>query len=248
MKYVGVNEKTCCTVEIQEVKMAVVLKAEKIEKTYGNGEMSVHALRGINLEIEHGIFYAIIGKSGSGKSTLLHILGGLDKPTGGRLYLEEQDLSQLKGNEMALVRRRRIGFVFQSFNLLEEHTVLENILLPIHLDGRQADMEYVDQVIDALDIREKLSYYPDELSGGQRQRVAIARALAPKPAIILADEPTGNLDDNTSKEVMELLKKSAKEFRQTIVLVTHDMDIAHQADEVITISDGQILSIEKTRS
>lgn len=225
--------------------MEAVLKAEKIEKVYGSGDLSVHALHEIDLEIENGVFYAIIGKSGSGKSTLLHILGGLDKPTGGSIYLEGKKVSDLKENELALVRRRRIGFVFQSFNLLEEHTVLENILLPIDLDGRKPDMEYVDQIIDALGIREKLSYYPDELSGGQRQRVAIARALAPKPAMILADEPTGNLDDKTSDEVMELLKKSARDFHQTIVLVTHDMEIARQADQVITISDGRIASIEK---
>lgn len=224
--------------------MDIVLRTEKLEKTYGKGDLSVEALHGIDLEIENGVFYAIIGKSGSGKSTLLHILGGLDKPTGGTLYLEDKKVSELNDNELALVRRRRIGFVFQSFNLLEEHTVLENILLPIDLDGKKPDMEYVNQVIDALGLREKLSYYPDELSGGQRQRVAIARALAPKPAIILADEPTGNLDAKTSDEVMELLKKSAREFGQTIVLVTHDMEIAHQADRVITIADGVITSIE----
>ncbi len=223
--------------------MNAVLKTEHLEKVYGSGELSVHALRDVNLEIEDGFFYAIIGKSGSGKSTLLHILGGLDKPTGGDIYLEGKKVSDLKERELALLRRRRIGFVFQSFNLLDEHTVLDNILLPVDLDGTKPDMEYVDQVINALGIREKLSYYPDELSGGQRQRVAIARALASKPAILLADEPTGNLDDKTSKEVMALLKKSAKEFGQTMILVTHDMEAAEQADRIITISDGQIVSI-----
>ncbi len=223
--------------------MNAVLKTEHLEKVYGSGELSVHALRDVNLEIEDGFFYAIIGKSGSGKSTLLHILGGLDKPTGGDIYLEGKKVSDMKERELALLRRRRIGFVFQSFNLLDEHTVLDNILLPVDLDGTKPDMEYVDQVINALGIREKLSYYPDELSGGQRQRVAIARALASKPAILLADEPTGNLDDKTSKEVMALLKKSAKEFGQTMILVTHDMEAAEQADRIITISDGQIVSI-----
>lgn len=225
--------------------METVLKVEKLEKTYGTGNLSVHALKGIDLEIEKGVFYAIIGKSGSGKSTLLHLLGGLDKATGGDIYLEGKKVSDLKEQELALVRRRRIGFVFQSYNLLEEHTVLENILLPVELDGKEPDMEYIDQVIDSLEIRDKLAYYPDELSGGQRQRVAIARALAPKPAIILADEPTGNLDDKTTGEVIALLKKSARTFEQTIVLVTHDMDLARKADVIITILDGKIDSIQK---
>lgn len=225
--------------------MPVILKAEGIEKQYGNEKTGVHALRGIDLEIEEGRFYAIIGKSGSGKSTLLHILGGLDKPTKGAIFLEGENISALRGNALALVRRRRIGFVFQSYNLLEEHTVMENILLPIHLDGRVQDVKFVDQVVDALGIRDKLSSYPDELSGGQKQRVAIARALAPKPAILLADEPTGNLNDKTSREVMELLGKSAREFGQTMVLVTHDREIASQADRVVTIADGRIQSIQE---
>ena len=225
--------------------MPVILKAEGVEKQYGNEKTGVHALRGIDLEIEEGMFYAIIGKSGSGKSTLLHILGGLDKPTKGAIFLEGENISALRGNALALVRRRRIGFVFQSYNLLEEHTVMENILLPIHLDGRRPDMEFIDQVVDALGIRDKLSSYPDELSGGQKQRVAIARALAPRPAILLADEPTGNLDDKTSREVMELLGKSAREFGQTMVLVTHDREIASQADRVVTIADGRIQSIQE---
>lgn len=191
--------------------MEIVLKAEKLEKTYGTGPLSVQALKGINLEIEKGVFYAIIGKSGSGKSTLLHLLGGLDRCTGGNIYLEGKNMSELKERD---------------------------------LDGRKPDMEYIDQVIDALEIREKLDYYPDELSGGQRQRVAIARALAPQPAIILADEPTGNLDDKTTGEVIAFLKKSARRFHQTIVLITHDLELAKQADVVITISDGQILSVE----
>lgn len=227
--------------------MSVILKAEGLEKQYGNENTGVHALRGIDLEIEEGLFYAIIGKSGSGKSTLLHILGGLDRPTKGTVCLEGEYISAMKGNALALVRRRRIGFVFQSYNLLEEHTVLENILLPIHLDGREPDMEFVTQVVDALGIHEKLPSYPDELSGGQKQRVAIARALAPKPAILLADEPTGNLDDKTSREVMELLGKSAREFGQTMVLVTHDKEIASQADRVVTISDGRIQSVQENQ-
>lgn len=224
--------------------MSTILKAVNIQKTYGKGDLSVNALRNINLDIEDGVFYAIIGKSGSGKSTLLHILGGLDKPTEGKIYLEDRSMFDLKDKELAILRRQRIGFVFQSFNLLEEHTVLENILMPIELDGRTPDMKHIDKVIDSLEIREKLSYYPDELSGGQRQRVAIARALSSKPAMLLADEPTGNLDGKTSNEVMKLLKESAKEFHQTIVLVTHDPQIADMADKVITISDGDLISVK----
>lgn len=228
--------------------MPVILKAVEIEKTYGKDELMVEALKPSNLEIEEGIFYAIIGKSGSGKSTLLHILGVLDKPSGGKLYLEGSSVFDLKDSELAVLRRRRIGFVFQAFNLLQEHTVLENILMPIHLDGNDHDEDHFEKVISSLGIQDKLSYYPDELSGGERQRVAIARALVSKPAIVLADEPTGNLDEKTGQEVIELIKASAKEFGQTIILVTHDLDIAREADVVITISDGRIVSIEDLRN
>lgn len=228
--------------------MPVILKAVEIEKTYGKDELMVEALKPSNLEIEEGIFYAIIGKSGSGKSTLLHILGALDKPSGGKLYLEGSSVFDLKDSELAVLRRRRIGFVFQAFNLLQEHTVLENILMPIHLDGNDHDEDHFKKVISSLGIQDKLSYYPDELSGGERQRVAIARALVSKPAIVLADEPTGNLDEKTGQEVIELIKASAKEFGQTIILVTHDLDIAREADVVITISDGRIVSIENLRN
>lgn len=228
--------------------MGIILKAENIEKTYGKDELKVYALKPSNLEIEEGIFYAIIGKSGSGKSTLLHILGGLDKPTGGKLYLEGKSAFDLRDAELAVLRRRRIGFVFQSFNLLQEHTVMENILMPIHLDGKDPDMNHFNEVIEPLDIEGKLSYYPDELSGGERQRVAIARALVSKPAIVLADEPTGNLDEKTGQEVLKLMKECAKKFGQTIVLVTHDMEIAGEADRIITIVDGRISSIVDSNS
>ncbi len=224
--------------------MEIVLKTVQAERSYGKGELETKALKATDLEIEKGVFHAIIGKSGSGKSTLLHILGGLDKPTGGKVYLEGQSMFDLKEKELAVLRRRRIGFVFQSFNLLSEHTVLENILMPVHLDNRKEDTVYLNKVLETLDITGKLPYYPDELSGGERQRVAIARALATKPAILLADEPTGNLDENTGKEVISLLKQSAKEFGQTVVLVTHDMEIAANAERVITISNGSITSIE----
>jgi putative ABC transport system ATP-binding protein len=227
--------------------MDVVLRAEGIEKVYGKKELSVHALKSSSLEIWKGTFHAIIGKSGSGKSTLLHILGGLDKPSGGKVYLEGASMFDLKDKELAVLRRRRIGFVFQAFNLLPEHTVIENILMPIHLDGKEIDQEYFDAVIAALGIKGKLNFYPDELSGGERQRVAIARALASKPAILLADEPTGNLDEKTGEEVLKLLKTSSEKFGQTIIMVTHDMEIAKNADRIITIADGHITSVVENR-
>ncbi len=225
--------------------MGVILKAEKIEKIYGKGKLAVHALKAGDLMIEEGRFYSIIGRSGSGKSTLLHILGGLDRPTGGKLYIEGESVFDLNDTKLAILRRRRIGFIFQAFNLLPEHTVLQNILLPIELDGRKPDKSHIERVINALGIEDKLKYYPDELSGGQRQRVACARALAAKPAIILADEPTGNLDGKSGDELIALLKESAKAFNQTIIIVTHDMKIAEKADDIILLEDGIIKSYER---
>ena len=220
-----------------------LLKLEDIGKIYGKGNLKVEALKSINLELEEGYFYSIVGKSGSGKSTLLHILGALDKPTSGKLYLEGADVFGKSDKEIAILRRRRIGFVFQSYNLLPEHTVRENIVMPVHLDGKSVDEEYFNRIISSLEIEDKLSYYPNELSGGQVQRVAIARALISKPAIILADEPTGNLDEETGKEVLKLLKESSKQFNQTLILVTHDLDLAKQADKIIEIKDGHIMPI-----
>lgn len=222
----------------------IILKADKIAKTYAGGtSLEAKALKPSDLDIEEGVFYAIIGRSGSGKSTLLHILGGLDRPTEGKLYLEGQSVFELKDKELAALRRRRIGFVFQAYNLLGEHTALENILMPVHLDGRKVDEEHFNEVIDALYIRGKLNNYPDELSGGEQQRVAIARALISKPAIVLADEPTGNLDPKTGDEVLKLLKAIAHKFNQTVILVTHDMEIARMADKVIRLGDGHIENI-----
>ena len=197
-----------------------------------------------NLEIEEGVFYAIIGRSGSGKSTLLHILGGLDRPTEGKLFIENEDVFELKDKELAKLRRRRIGFVFQAYNLLSEHTAEENILMPIHLDGREVDTEYYNRVIEALSITNKLKNYPDELSGGEQQRVAIARALVSRPAILLADEPTGNLDPSTGDEVLRLLKSISHAFNQTVILVTHDMEIAAMADRIIKLNEGRIEGIK----
>lgn len=223
--------------------MSIVLEAKNIVKSYGKGKTRVDALKDTSIKIEKGVFYAIIGKSGSGKSTLLHILGGLDKPTSGEVYLEGKSMFDLTDNDLGILRRRRIGFVFQSFNLLSEHTVLENILMPIHLDKKKEDKGFLEEVINSLEIGGKLQYFPDELSGGERQRVAIARALISKPAILLADEPTGNLDENTGAEVMRFIKNSSTKFGQTIIVVTHDKEIAGNADKIITIGNGSITSI-----
>ncbi len=217
-----------------------LIKLENVNKTYGKGNLAVNALKDINLEIEEGYFYSIVGKSGSGKSTLLYILGALDRPTSGKMYLEGASVYDKNDKEITLIRRRRIGFVFQSFNLLSEHSVLENILMPSHLDNNEPDKDRLDEIVNSLGLDDKLSYFPDELSGGQMQRVAIARALITNPAILLADEPTGNLDENTGREVMDLMKESAKKFNQTLIVVTHDMDIASGADRVINIVDGRI--------
>ena len=221
----------------------IVLRAEGIGKTYAKGtSLETQALKPSNLEIEEGVFYAIIGRSGSGKSTLLHILGGLDRPTEGKLFIENEDVFELKDKELAKLRRRRIGFVFQAYNLLSEHTAEENILMPIHLDGREVDTEYYNRVIEALSITNKLKNYPDELSGGEQQRVAIARALVSRPAILLADEPTGNLDSRMGAEVMDLLHSLNKDDGITIVMVTHNEAQARQTDRIIRFFDGRIIS------
>lgn len=223
----------------------IVLRAEGIGKTYAKGtSLETQALKPSNLEIEEGVFYAVIGRSGSGKSTLLHILGGLDRPTEGKLFIENEDVFELKDKELAKLRRRRIGFVFQAYNLLSEHTAEENILMPIHLDGREVDTEYYNRVIEALSITNKLKNYPEELSGGEQQRVAIARALVSRPAILLADEPTGNLDPSTGDEVLRLLKSISHAFNQTVILVTHDMEIAAMADRIIKLNEGRIEDIK----
>ena len=223
----------------------IVLRAEGIGKTYAKGtSLETQALKPSNLEIEEGVFSAIIGRSGSGKSTLLHILGGLDRPTEGKLFIENEDVFELKDKELAKLRRRRIGFVFQAYNLLSEHTAEENILMPIHLDGREVDTEYYNRVIEALSITNKLKNYPDELSGGEQQRVAIARALVSRPAILLADEPTGNLDPSTGDEVLRLLKSISHAFNQTVILVTHDMEIAAMADRIIKLNEGRIEDVK----
>ncbi len=219
-----------------------ILRTEGLFKTYNEGsENEVHALKPLDISIEEGVFYAIIGRSGSGKSTLLQILGGLDRPSGGKLYIEDKSIFDLSNNELCRLRRQRIGFVFQAYNLLEEHTVKENILMPLHLDGRDIEPEFLTELVEALEISDKLDRYPDQLSGGEQQRVAIARALASKPAILLADEPTGNLDPKTGDQVLRHLKALAARFHQTILLVTHDMEIAAMADRVIRLHNGEIV-------
>ncbi len=227
--------------------MNIILKADQIAKTYAKGtQLATEALKPTDLQIEQGRFYAVVGRSGSGKSTLLNILGGLDKPSSGKLYLEGKSVFDLRDGELAMLRRKRIGFVFQAYNLLTEHTAHENMLMPLHLDGREVDKAHFDEVVEALGLTDKLKNFPDELSGGEQQRVAIARALLSKPAILLADEPTGNLDPKTGDEVLALLKTLAKRYDQTVILITHDMEIAALADSIITLHDGHVASITDT--
>ncbi len=218
-----------------------ILTTNNLTKYYGTEPLLVKALDGISLEIEQGSFTAIVGTSGSGKSTLLHILGGLDTPTSGSVCVDGQELSGMGKNELAIFRRRKIGFVFQNYNLIPNLTVYDNIVFPVELDGRSVDEEYLTVITGTLNIGDKRNRKPKELSGGQQQRVAIARALAAKPAIILADEPTGNLDSHTSQEVIALLKTTSEKFHQTIVMITHNDEIAQSADRTIRIEDGKIV-------
>lgn len=219
-----------------------ILEAKGLKKVYGEGENRVNALRGVDLEVKKGEFVAIVGTSGSGKSTLLHMLGGLDRPTEGEVIVEQKDISKLKDEELTIFRRRKIGFIFQAFNLVPMLNVYENIVLPIELDGAAVDRDFVEEIIDTLGLSGKKESLPNQLSGGQQQRVAIARALAFRPAIILADEPTGNLDSKTGQDVLSLLKVSAEKYSQTVVMITHNDEIAQLADRIIRIEDGLIVS------
>ena len=218
-----------------------ILQASNLTKIYGSGENEVHALDGVNFSVEKGEFVAIVGTSGSGKSTLLHMLGGLDRPTGGSVEVDGKEIFSLKDEELTIFRRRKIGFVFQNYNLVPVLNVYENIVLPVQLDGKTPDASYIDSIIETLGLERKLENLPNNLSGGQQQRVAIARALASKPAIILADEPTGNLDSKTSQDVLGLLKVTSQKFGQTIVMITHNEEIAQLADRIIRIEDGKIV-------
>ena len=219
-----------------------ILETKDLRKIYGAGDTEVRALDGVNLTVEKGEFVAVVGTSGSGKSTLLHMLGGLDRPTGGTATVDGRDISTLKDEPLTIFRRRKIGFVFQNYNLVPVLNVRENIVLPIQLDGRKVDRGYVGQIVETLGLENKLQSLPNNLSGGQQQRVAIARALAAKPAIVLADEPTGNLDSRTSLDVMGLLKVTGQRFGQTIVMITHNEELAQMADRVVRIEDGRIVT------
>ena len=218
-----------------------ILEVKDLRKIYGKGETLVKALDGVSFLVEKGEFLAVVGTSGSGKSTLLHMMGGLDVPTGGTVLIDGKDLSSMKEEELTIFRRRNIGFVFQSYNLVPMLNVMENITLPLGLDGKKPDMEYLENVIGMLGLEKKKNSLPSQLSGGQQQRVAIARALAAKPAILLADEPTGNLDSRTSQDVLSLLRITCQQFHQTMVMITHNEEIAQTADRILRIEDGKLV-------
>lgn len=221
--------------------MSTILSLRDIHKVYKTVSGDVVALRGVSCDFEEGLFYAIIGRSGSGKSTLLHILGGLDRPTSGQVLMDEKDIYAMNDGQMATFRRRHMGFVFQQFNLLDEYNVRKNICMPMILDGKKPDSEFFEEVVNTLGLRDKLRKYPSELSGGEQQRVAIARSVLTKPKLIIADEPTGNLDKKTGDEVLNLLTSCAAKFGQTLIMVTHNPEIADKADRTICIQDGVIL-------
>ena len=221
-----------------------ILKIENLSKTYGKNEAKVDALKNINLSINKGEFVAIVGPSGSGKSTLLNLIGGVDKPSEGKVYINDVDIYNLKEKDLSIFRRRNVGLIYQFYNLIPVLSVKENILLPAELDNRKIEKEYLDDLLKTLGLKERENHLPNELSGGQQQRTSIGRALINRPSIVLADEPTGNLDSKNSKEVIELLKLSVKKYKQTLIMITHDTSIALQADRVITIEDGTIKSDE----
>lgn len=221
-----------------------ILRVENLNKSYGKGEAKVEAIKNVNLSINKGEFVVIVGPSGSGKSTLLHLIGGVDKPTSGKVFINDVDIYNLKEKDLSIFRRRNVGLIYQFYNLIPVLSAKENILLPAELDNRKIDKEYLDDLLNTLGLKERENHLPNELSGGQQQRTSIGRALINRPAIVLADEPTGNLDSKNSKEIIELLKLSVKKYKQTLIMITHDINIALKADRVITIEDGIIKSDE----
>lgn len=224
-----------------------ILRVENLKKTYGKGNTLVRALDGINFKIDKGEFVAIVGASGSGKSTLLHLLGGVDKPTSGKIIIDGEDVYNLNETNLAIFRRRQVGLIYQFYNLIPILNVTENITLPILLDGKTPDETYLKELVETLGLENRIKHLPNELSGGQQQRVSIGRALMNRPALLLADEPTGNLDSKSSKDIIELLKLSNQKYKQTIIMITHDHNLALNADRIITIDDGKIVSDEKVR-
>lgn len=225
-----------------------VVKVENLSKFYGTGNTKVEALKNINLSVNQGEFVAIVGASGSGKSTLLHLLGGVDKPTSGKVYVDGIDIYNLSEKELAIFRRRKVGFIFQFYNLVPVLTAEENMKLPILLDNKKLNSDHFEELVNILGLDDRRHHLPNELSGGQQQRVSIGRALAYSPSIVLADEPTGNLDSQNSKEIIDLLKISVKKYNQTLILITHDLNIAAQADRIITIEDGSVVIDEVNNS
>lgn len=218
-----------------------ILKVENLTKTYGSGENLVHAVDDVSFSVEKGEFVAIVGASGSGKSTLLHLIGGVDRPTSGKIFVDGNDISKMNGDKLAVFRRRQVGIVYQFYNLIPILTVEENITLPCDLDGRGVDRERLEMILDSFGLRARRKHLPNQLSGGQQQRTSIARALINNPSLVLADEPTGNLDSKSSEEVMSMLKMCNQSYGQTVIMITHNLDIAKQADRIITISDGKIV-------
>lgn len=218
-----------------------ILKVENLTKTYGSGENLVHAVDDVSFSVEKGEFVAIVGASGSGKSTLLHLIGGVDRPTSGKIFVDGNDISKMNDDKLAVFRRRQVGIVYQFYNLIPILTVEENITLPCDLDGRGVDRERLEVILDSFGLRARRKHLPNQLSGGQQQRTSIARALINNPSLVLADEPTGNLDSKSSEEVMSMLKMCNQSYGQTVIMITHNLDIAKQADRIITISDGKIL-------
>lgn len=224
-----------------------ILRVENLSKFYGKGDTLVKALDHVNFRVEKGEFVAIVGASGSGKSTLLHILGGVDRPTEGKVYVDGEDVYELDENNLAIFRRRQVGLIYQFYNLIPILNVKENMTLPILLDHKKVDEKYLHELIETLDLQDRITHLPNELSGGQQQRVSIGRALMNHPALLLADEPTGNLDSKASREIVELLKLSNRKYKQTIIMITHDHNLALNADRIITIDDGKIVSDEKVK-